>query len=148
MTAPVLSAQPDGGGHFEIEVDTTLFNPCTHENVMLHGTLRGRVQVTGNPQQGFHVRGMVHAHHVTGTGETSGAQYRGSGQARFHGMITTLPGSVEVMARFHLNRQGHGGNARGTARLLVTVDAMGHPTVTVLNVDLDCRRGLTPEASH
>jgi hypothetical protein len=139
LFAPAVHAQ-GGGGHVNVRIPMThtLFNECTEENVTLQGTLHVIARVVEQADGTFRVNGRANAGGVFGTG-TSGDRYVGSGQATFSEPFTGFPATVDALARFRLNRQGRGGDARGTATLRVTVDADGNPTLEIMDVVLDCR---------
>jgi hypothetical protein len=116
----------------------TLFNECTEENVTLQGMLNVQGRIVEQSDGTFVVTGRANAGGVFGTG-TSGDRYVGSGQASFSEPFAGLPATVTADVRFRLNRDGRGGDARGTATIRVTVDADGNPTMEILKVELDCR---------
>lgn len=126
-----------GHATLRIPATQTFFNPCTQENVTLRGMLLGNLHVRQTRDGQLLVYARINAAGVSGTGESSGASYRGSGQASFRGTFTGFP--VEVMTRFRLSRQGQGGDARGTAVISISRADDGTFSASLVSVSADCR---------
>ena len=138
VLAVAAPAQAQSGNvNIRIPLTQTIPNPCTNEAVALSGTLAGHANVRQTGDNTFDVNARVNATGVSGTGATSGATYRGSGQARFRGTFTGFP--INVTTRFRLSRQGQGGDARGTAVIRIDRAADGTFSASLVSVDADCR---------
>lgn len=137
--AVAAPAQAQSGNvNIRIPLTQTIDNPCTNEQVALSGTLAGHANVRQTGDNMFSVNARVRATGVSGTGVTSGATYRGSGQASFRGTFTGFP--IDVMTRFRLSRQGQGGDARGRAVIRISRATDGTFSAALVSVDADCRR--------
>ena len=119
-------------------LDRAVFVPCAGpdgEMVDLSGTLISSTTTTGNGVARLHYTPAA----VTGTGETTGVSYHGTGVSstivveRADGATTRV--SIE---NFRLISEGSAPNLTFHLNLLVTFNADGSVTATVDNVVSDC----------
>src|SRR6187551_265674 len=63
----------------QVPLALTVFIPCVPENVTVTGTLHIVSHTTVNPDGSFHIVSHFNPQGVSGTGDVTGAQYRGTG---------------------------------------------------------------------
>ena len=63
----------------QVPLELTVFIPCVPENVTVTGTLHIVSHTTVNPDGSFHVVSHFNPQGVSGTGDVTGARYRGTG---------------------------------------------------------------------
>src|SRR5262249_45797450 len=141
VLAGVSAAQAAVITNQNIPIDISVFVPCANggagEVVDLSGTLHDMFAVTVN---GNHFSAKVHDNPqgITGTGETTGDKYQGTGATQ-----QQLSGNVgeetTFINNFRIVGQGPGNNFLVHENTHVTVNANGVVTASVDNFSIDCK---------
>jgi hypothetical protein len=125
-------------------VNLTIFVPCAAggagEIVDLSGSLHTLISFTIN---GNNVSGYFHfqPQGISGTGETTGANYQGTGvtQESFKNSLQNGQANLTSVNNFRIIGQGPGNNYLVHETLHVSVDADGAVTVFHDNFSIDCK---------
>jgi len=139
--ASVSAAQAAVITNQNIPIDISVFVPCANggagEVVDLSGTLHDMFAVTVN---GNHFSAKVHDNPqgITGTGETTGDKYQGTGvtQQQLSGNVGE---ETTFINNFRIVGQGPGNNFLVHETFHVTVNANGDVTASVDNFSVACR---------
>jgi len=122
-------------------IDLTVFVPCANggagESVDLSGNLHDLFHVTFDGRGGFHLQLLDNPQGVSGTGETTGAKYQGTGVTRssFNGLV----GSTETFVNnFRIIGMGPNNDFVVHENVHVTVNPDGTVTSSVDNFSATC----------
>ena len=121
-----------------IPPNTTVFNPCTVENVDLSGNLHLLIHVNSDGNGGFHLKLHANAQGISGVGQSSGNKYQGTGAANLQfnakkGVVVTAVLNANLISK------GSADNASLHVTLHLTVNANNNVTATVVNVNAKCK---------
>jgi hypothetical protein len=122
-----------------IPFNATLSNACLGEPVTLTGNLHVLVivQETGN---GTFVLTHAQPQGIEGTGQTSGALYRGTGVTRSSAFLDAAPPfDVTFVNNFRIIGAGDANNFMVHQVVHMTVNANGEVTATVSQIDVSCQ---------
>jgi hypothetical protein len=123
-------------------VDEMIFVPCadggTGENVHLTGTIHILIHTTVN-KNNFTTKYHFQPQGLSGTGETTGNKYEGSGvtQEEIKGSFKNGKSIDTYINNFNI--VSHGTNYRIHVNTHITVNANGETTATVDNFTSDCK---------
>jgi hypothetical protein len=126
------------------EINITVFVPCAvggaGENVDVSGPLHVLMSFTMN---GNNISGKFHfqPQGVTGTGETTGDKYQGTGvtQQTFTASLQNGQANVTFVNNFRIIGQGPGNNYLVHETMHITFNADGTVTVNFDNLSIDCK---------
>jgi hypothetical protein len=115
-------------------------NPCTGEGVLLSGNVIILSEQTVDATGGLHVRFLVSAQGVSGTGLSTGIKYQAVGNDGQFDFNTSGPPPSEftMSLDFHLVSQGPIPNFVFTLLVRVTINASGNVTAVINNVTFSC----------
>ena len=113
-------------------------NPCVGEQVALHGDLHILLSSTTDQAGGYHYVSKWNGSY-SGTGLTTGADYKASERKQESWTASQLPASHTTTSTVKLISKGGAQNAFITTTLTTTIDADGVPSVTEDGVSVDCR---------
>ena len=125
-----------------IPIDAVVFVPCANggagENVELTGTLHDLFSLTFDGKGGVHVKTLDNPQGVSGTGQSTGAKYQGTGgtQSVFDAQVGSETTNIN---NFRIIGQGPGNNFLVHENFHVTVNANGTVTAFVDNFSVDCK---------
>ena len=137
--APVAQAQTDQG---RIEYDAYVFVECANggagEEVHLTGYLHVTFSQTFDNAGGVHVKMHANPQGISGIGQTTGDQYRGTGvsQDQFNAKVGE---EYTFINNFNIIGQGPGNNALVHENFHITIDANGNLTADFDNSHSECR---------
>ena len=123
-------------------IDIFVFVPCANggagETVELSGTLHDLFHVTSDGAGGFHVKTSDNPQGVSGTGQTTGAKYQGTGVTSSD--FNTKAGFENTFVNnFRIIGQGPGNNLLVHENFHITVNANGTVTAFHDNFRVDCK---------
>jgi hypothetical protein len=126
----------------KVPISVEEFVPCANggagEVVTLSGTLHVLTHTTIDASGGVHVTNQIQPAGVSGTGQTTGAAYRGTGVTREE-FNTTAASETTRVNNFRIIGQGPDNNLLVHHTVHQTVNANGEATATVDNFSLECR---------
>jgi hypothetical protein len=145
-TQLTLELRPAGAAetntqHVEFGYLNQVFLPCAAggagEFVVLQGRFEGVVHTTIDARGRFHIGVQLRPAFVTGTGETTGDEYRlrGASHDQLHG---TAPAEFTFTNEFRIVAPGPNNDAITTLTLHYTVDASGVLSVSVGGGGAEC----------
>lgn len=121
-----------------VPLELTVFIPCVPENVTVTGTLHIVSHTTVNPDGSFHVVSHFNPQGVSGTGDVTGDQYRGTGVT--HQQFNLNVGQTFTFVNnFRFIGQGPGNNSTIHQNVHTTVNANGELTTVVDNFRAECK---------
>jgi hypothetical protein len=121
----------------QVPIALTVFIPCVPETVTVTGTLHIVSHTTVNPDGSFHVVSHFNPQGVSGTGDVTGAQYRGTGVTQ--NTFNIAAGQTFTFANnFNFIGQGPGNNSTLHQNVHTTVNANGVVTSVVDNFSATC----------
>jgi hypothetical protein len=147
LVALAVSIAPAGAAvqvNDKTNVNLTIFVPCAAggagEVVDLSGPLHTLVSATIN---GNNVSGYFHfqPQGISGTGETTGANYQGTGvtEESFKSSLQNGQANLTFVNNFRIIGQGPGNNYLVHETMHVSVNADGTVTVSHDNFSIDCK---------
>jgi len=144
MTIMVVQSNAAVEVNDRTDISITVFIPCAAggagEVVDLTGPLHILMSFTIN---GNHVSGYYHfqPQSITGTGETTGLKYQGTGitQQSFTGSLQNGQANFTSVNNFRIIGQGPGNNFLVHETMHITINADGTTTVSFDNLTVDCK---------
>jgi hypothetical protein len=121
-----------------VPIEISVFIPCVPETVTATGTLHIASHTTVNPDGSFHVVSHFNPQGVSGTGDVTGNQYRGTGVTQNEFNIN-VGQTFTFVNNFRFIGQGPGNNSTVHQNVHTTVNASGVVTSIVDNFSADCR---------
>ena len=125
-------------------IDIIIFIPCANggagENVELTGTIHILIHTTLNGNN-FTTKYHFQPQGISGTGQTTGIKYQGSGvtQEEIKGSFNNGKYIDTYINNFKVVGQGKGNNYTVHDNMHITVNANGETTATVDNFTSDCK---------
>lgn len=126
-----------------IPINLGVFVPCAldgaGEVVLLSGNLHTLFHFTDDGAGGFRVMSEANPQGVSGTGQTSGDKYQGTGVSRSDFNSGSLPFTTSFVNNFRIIGEGTGNNLLVHQTFHLTVNANGDVTAVVDNFSVECR---------
>jgi len=123
-------------------IDIFVFVPCAvggaGEVVEISGELHDLFDVSTNANGGFHIKGHDNPQGVSGTGQTTGDKYQGTGVTQFEFNLNA-GNQFTFVNNFRIIGQGPGNNFLVHDNFHVTVDANGIVTSFHDNFSVECK---------
>jgi hypothetical protein len=119
-----------------------VFVPCAAggagEFVVLEGNLHGLITVTENKNH-LSIKTHFQPQGISGTGETTGDKYQGTGVTQDHFTIGNGAETFTFVNNFRIIGQGPGNNFLVHQTVHLTFNANGELTATVDNFSVECK---------
>ncbi|MBI2852663.1 MAG: hypothetical protein HYX84_06145 [Chloroflexi bacterium] len=139
----VVPANAEVVTNISVPINVLVFVPCANggagELVSLSGNLHVLVTVTEDEAGGFHLSASNNPQGISGTGLTTGANYRGTGVTRQELNLTNGASEVTFVNNFRIIGQGTGNNFLVHQTVHLTVNANGEVTADVVIDSVDCK---------